>query len=143
MKKKFKTFIFALTAALFIPTSVFASGVSGVEPMGAGEWDTLLNQSYALTSASLKTTQMLYSGGGDVRYCVSGVNSGNTVDVKLWNSDPERVFVIAIMSVTGPQSGESCTGKIDVRPFVDGGEADLYLTMTTKANDTITLKFQD
>lgn len=138
MKKKFRSIIFGLVAILMIPMSAFASDV---EPMGAGEWDILLNKSYSLTPGSVKTTDVLTSGGGDVRYCVSGVNAGNEVEVKLYNLKSDRVVLVSAFITS--QSGERCTGKIDARPFVEGSKAKFYLTMTTKKSDTVTIKFED
>lgn len=140
MKKVKKVLMGILMAALLtLPTSAFAS----VTPMGAGEWDTLLDRSYYLSPSSITTTELLYSGGGDVRFCVSGVNSDNIVSIALYDYDPDDVFFVAALDVAGPQSGETCTGKIDARPFVDGDKAEFYLTISSKTYDTVRVRFQD
>lgn len=61
--------------ALLVPKSAFADEIT---PFAPGEWDTILDQDYTLSSTE-KSTPIVDSGGGDLRVCFSGVNSNNSI----------------------------------------------------------------
>ena len=65
---------------------VFANEKNGlVSPLGAVEWDVLLNSEYGVYESRLVATRPVNSGGGDLRICMSGVNAGNTITVDVFD----------------------------------------------------------
>lgn len=136
MKKKLKTIIFALTAMLLIPTSTFASGPE----LGPGEWDTILISDYTVYDyPSVTKTRTVLSGGGNVRVCLSGVNSGNKIIAEL-RSDDSIDRTVTYITFTG----DYCSGSINVDNYKDGDYAELYLQMQGQlSSDKVTVRIDD
>jgi hypothetical protein len=162
MKKRFKTFIFALAAVLLIPTSAFAStgdtdasdsdtgdtNVGDIVIYGAGDWDTILSADYEVSKSVTIKTRTVLSGGGDLRVCMSGVNKGNIIDWTLWDEDIISDDKISSGSFSWYESGTSpkqCTNKIDVRAYKDGDNVEIYLKLHSRnaSLDTVHLWIYD
>ncbi len=100
-KRKIKQILIGVAAVIFLnPTSAFATEGT-VSPLGAGEWDTILISDYTVYDhPSVTKTRTVLSGGGNVRVCMSGVNSGNKITVEL-RSDDTLDRTVAYLSFTG------------------------------------------
>ncbi|MYL36170.1 hypothetical protein GLW05_21680 [Pontibacillus yanchengensis] len=136
MIKKIKTIIFALTVMLLIPTSTFASGPQ----LGPGEWDTILISDYTVYDYPAVTkTRTVLSGGGNVRVCLSGVNSGNKIIAEL-RSDDILDRTVTYITFTG----NYCSSSINVDNYKDGSYAELYLNMQGQySSDKVTVRIDD
>ncbi len=149
MKKRFRKGLiaFAITATI-IPTIVFASENNEIEPLGAGEWDGLLNSEYGIYASRWVTTRPVNSGGGDIRVCMSGVNAGNTITVNIYEQDISSDDTVRTdIEFKGPKTGTSektCSSNIDVEKYVDGDFAEIYLKMKGKLeSDTVRVYIDD
>ena len=148
MKKKLSKWfvVFAITAALIIPTMVFAKKNDNVSPSGNEDWVGLLDSEYGIYSSRWVATRPVNSDGGDFKVCMSGVNAGNTITVKVYEED--MIFndtVKTDIEFKGPKTGTStkaCSPNIDVN--VDGDFAEIYLKMKGKLeSDTVRVYIED
>ena len=136
-------------AAILIPTMVFANEKNGlVSPLGAGEWDVLLNSEYGVYESRWVATRPVNSGGGDFRICMSGVNAGNTITVDVFEED--LIFNDTVktgITFKGPSTGTSsktCSANMDVVKYVDGDFAEIFLKMKGKLeSDTVRVYIED
>ena len=136
-------------AAILIPTMVFANEKNGlVSPLGAGEWDVLLNSEYGVYESRLVATRPVNSGGGDLRICMSGVNAGNTITVDVFEEDLAFNDTVKTgITFKGPSTGTSsktCSANMDVEKYVDGDFAEIFLKMKGKLeSDTVRVYIED
>lgn len=145
--KKWKSLCFAIFVALLIPTSAFAN--TGSPVYGPGEWDTILISDYTVkTYPSETTTRTVLSGGGNLRVCMSGVNSGNEIIAELKSEDGLFDATVDYIHFSWFNSGSSpklCSGSIDVSSYKDGDYAEFYLNMQGLyvSSDTVTVYIED
>jgi hypothetical protein len=131
---------FAIVATL-VPTMVFASEEPPMD--GPGEWDGLLNSEYGVYSSRWVSTRQVNSGGGDLRVCVSGVNSGNTVTVNVYEADVAANDTVKT-GLTFTSATKTCSANIDVEKYVDGGYAEIFLQLKGKdESDTVRVYIDD
>ena len=135
---------------LVMQSSVSASSVT---PLGAGTWDTILDQNVTATSSGGRTS-IAYSGGGDIRICASGVNVANSVDFYVYSDngsgDSVDDYVPPKRNIINAQSSSStlvCFPKIDARSYVDGSnnKAEFYVKVYSRndSSDTVRVIIQD
>lgn len=139
IKNKLKRIGLGFIAVLMIPTSTFAADGT-VGPLGAGEWDTILISDYTVYDyPGVTKTRTVLSGGGNVRVCLSGVNSGNRITAEL-RSDDSLDRTVTYLTFTG----NYCSGSISVNNYKDGDYAELYLQMQGQLSaDTVTVRIDD
>lgn len=142
MNKKLKKGLAAFAiVAILVPTMVFAS--EDPPQLGPGEWDVLLNSEYGVYSSRWVSTRQVNSGGGDLRVCMSGVNSGNTVTVDIYEADVSNDDTVKT-GLKFTDSTKACSSNIDVEKFVDSGYAEIYLKMKgVKESDTVRVYIED
>ncbi|WP_173918991.1 hypothetical protein [Halobacillus sp. Marseille-Q1614] len=142
-----------LLGLLLISIMVFpSSGLATPTTLGAGEWDTILDTSITATSSGARTP-IVYSGGGDLRVCVSGIQPYNDVRLLLYSDngsgDSVDDFVPPRMTYynNSTVSPLFCFNKVDARPHVDGSnnKAEFYLKVYSLVNssDTVRVVIQD
>ena len=145
MKKDLKKglAVFAIVATL-VPTMVFASENTEPPPvLGPGEWDGLLDSEYGVYSSRWVSTREVNSGGGDLRVCVSGVNSGNTITVNVYEADVASDDTVKT-GLTFTSANKTCSPNLDVEGYVDSGYAEIFLKLKGKAtSDTVRVYIDD
>ena len=134
----------------FVAGLVFFPTITSADSAG---WQTILSGNYTATSSGSKTT-IAYSGGGDIRLCVSGIDANNNVTFYFYSDNgsagSELIPPIGGYGYAANSSGPSpyfCFPSIDVRPYVDGSnnKAEIYIKMYSRnqASDTVYLELQD
>lgn len=138
-----KTLFLTLVLIFTIPLTTLANDF---EPYGAGEWDLIYDKNITATSSGTNTTT-LTSGGGDIRVCISGVEPGNSIDLRFYTSAGKLINPVMFASNTGSSpSSYACLKKVDVRPYVNSnGKVQLYLKATSKnrSSDTVRIVIED
>lgn len=139
-----KVLLFVLVFVLMTPSVIFASETEQVVPYGAGEWDTLLDGSFYVSTTGTKTPTVT-SGGGDIRVCLGGVDPGNIINFSVVKASTGNTIVNLFDVNNGSTESEyKCLNKLDVRPYVDSnGKLDLYITAKGKYNDVIRIVIED
>ena len=152
MKKKVPKGLAAVAiAAILIPTMVFANEKNDlVSPLGVGKWDVLLNSEYGVYASRWVATRPVNSGGGDLRICMSGVNTGNTITVDVFEEDLNFNDTVKTgITFKGPSTGtgtssKTCSANMDVEKYVDGDFAEIFLKMKGKLeSDTVRVYIED
>lgn len=138
----------AIVATLIIPTMVFANKNVEVSPLEAEDWVGLLNSEYGVYSSRWVTTRPVNSDGGYIKVCISGVNVGNTITVKVFEKDVTlKDTVKKDITFKGPKTGSSkkiCSENIDVEKYVDGDFAEFFLKMEGNLeSDTVRVYIND
>lgn len=141
--KKIKGFILALLITAISPSAVFADSPT---PAGAGVWDLLLAKSYTVSSSGTNSATVT-SGGGDVRVCASGIESGNNVSFQFYSTTKGAIGVVHIIANANASPSEFvCAPKDNIAKYVDSnGKANVYVKMYSNnlSSDTIYLEIQD
>lgn len=150
MKKLSKWLVvFAIAAILIIPTTVFANkdnkAATSQEVDGSV---VLLNSEYGVYLSRWVTTRPVNSDGGNIKICMSGVNSGNTITVNLYEKDVTfNKTVKKDITFNNLETGSStkiCSEEIEVEKEVDGDFAELFLKVKGKLeSDTVRLYIED
>ncbi len=150
---KMKTIMALLSVLLLLPSVAFADSSQPAPLPGAGDWDTILDSWYTVPAYGEERTPIVYSGGGDIRICVQGINGNNSVRFEIWSDDGagDSVddFLLPPATVNNNQDYASdlfCFPKQDARPHVDGsnGVAEFYVKMTSDVeNDSVRVILQD
>ncbi|SDK23135.1 hypothetical protein SAMN05216243_2450 [Sediminibacillus albus] len=116
--KKIATILTLFMLTFLIPTAVFASNGT----LGAGEWDYLGSDS-VYANGDYNYTDTFYSGGGNLKVCVSNFdsNSGNdSVRINLYNYNPNHHFLVAAHDEQIGSDGVACKTFTDLSFWVDG-----------------------
>lgn len=140
-----KILLLILVFGLMTPSVIFASEINEqVVPYGAGEWDTLLDGRYYVPTTGTETSTVT-SGGGDLRVCIGGVDSGNTMNFSVVKASTGQIITYLFDTNSGStESAYECLPKFDVRPYVDSnGKLDLYVTAKGKYDDAIRITIED
>lgn len=126
-----------------IPKNLLAKNLltNEITPLGAGAWDTILTSDYTVySSPSVTRTRTVLSGGGNIRVCLSGVNTGNRISVQVTSDDT----IDRTITWLNFYSGSSCSGSINVNAYKDGSYAEIYLLMQGQlASDNVTVRIDD
>lgn len=139
--KKLKVILSAITVALCIPSTVFASEVV---MYGAGEWDSVgYVESINLATNTFNVSQTVSSGGGNFKMRVTNVNAGNTYRVWLYEKDSGSYTPVHTSARVGYDDDEITW---DVSSFVDGsdGKAELFVHIGyANTAENVTIQFFD
>ena len=149
MRKLYKLKIVLLFSVLLLafPFSTSATELDNndnITPYGAGEWDTIADGFFDITTTS-QTLHTFTSGGGDLRICIASVDPLNSVYLNVYTTSGINVAPLFFKNDDASTvSPEMCLPKFSVAPYVNSnGKVNLYIKGNAKKNDTIVLKIQD
>ncbi|MFD2618453.1 hypothetical protein [Terrilactibacillus laevilacticus] len=132
---------------LSIPSVSFASEQPPLN--GAGEWDIIYQ---GTINANGGRTPIAYSGGGDVRVCINGVNAYNYVSLRLYSDNGSGDSVddpvlpeMNYWNSNSTQTTRFCFSKIDADFYKDGSNhlAEFYVKSTASFNDNVVITIED
>ncbi|WP_186576316.1 hypothetical protein [Aquibacillus kalidii] len=138
--------IFSIFLILVLLSPNFLSASELIQ-FGAGDWDTVYSDSLTATTET-KHTGIFYSGGGNIRICVSGVNSGSVLSLTLYETDAgyptNNDTQIGYINQITNRSSKICLPADNVYTDGSNGKAEVYLSYSTdRLSDDFHVQIQD